>query len=102
MRRRATGGSALFLMAASLGCQPQTTQVETSPTAVVERSADMERRIAQYTRVRLTTDMSTLTDSEKTMLPLLIEAARVMDKLFWVQAYGDRDVLLSSIRNQDG
>jgi hypothetical protein len=31
------------------------------------------------------------------MLPLLLEAARAMDELFWAQAYGDRRQLLNSI-----
>ncbi len=39
-----------------------------------------------YAPVKLTTDLSQLTENEKAMLPHLIEAAKVMDDLFWKQA----------------
>ena len=56
--------------------------------------------LSQYTEVRLTTDLEQLTDNERAMLPLLIEAADAMDRIFWKQAYGDRDALLGSIDNE--
>lgn len=51
----------------------------------------------KYTSFRLETDLAALTDRQREMLPLLIEAADVMNGLFWRQAYGDRDQLLASI-----
>jgi hypothetical protein len=45
----------------------------------------------------LTTDLSKLSANEQKMIPLLIEAARSMDAIFWRQAYGDRDSLLRSV-----
>jgi hypothetical protein len=54
-------------------------------------------RLADYTPVRLTTDLAQLTPSERRMLPLLIDAARAMDDGFWMQTYGDRDSLLRAI-----
>ena len=59
-------------------------------------SADIEARLAKYTSVRLITDLP-LTANERRMIPLLIDAAREMDEVFWLQAYGDRDALLSAI-----
>ncbi len=41
-----------------------------------------------YATVRLTTDLSKLSDSEKKMIPLLIQAAKEMDDVFWMQASG--------------
>ena len=35
------------------------------------------------------------------MIPLLIDAARVMDDLFWQQAYGDKQALLAKIQEPD-
>jgi hypothetical protein len=58
--------------------------------------ADIAARLAKYTSVRLTTDLP-LTANERRMIPLLIDAAREMDEVFWLQAYGDRDALLNSI-----
>ena len=63
------------------------------------RSSDspLQTKLAQYTSVRLTTDLSKLTGRERQMLPLLIDAATGMDAIFWRQAYGNRDSLLRSI-----
>ncbi len=42
-----------------------------------------------YATVRLTTDLSKLTDKQRQMIPLLIQAAKEMDDVFWMQASGD-------------
>ena len=57
----------------------------------------IETKLAQYTSVSLTTDLTKLSPRERQMLPLLIAAARSMDEIFWRQAYGDREALLRSI-----
>ncbi|MEX0908198.1 MAG: hypothetical protein WDZ58_00425 [Gemmatimonadaceae bacterium] len=57
----------------------------------------IEQRLAKYTPVQLAPDMSGLSASERRMLPLLVDAARVMHDVFWMQSYGNRDSLLSSI-----
>ena len=50
-----------------------------------------------YTTVRLDADLSGLTEREKQMLPLLMDAARAMDEIFWLEAVGQRDSVLSKI-----
>jgi len=55
--------------------------------------------MAKYTPVTLAADTGGLTASERRMLPLLIDAARAMHEVFWIQSYGSRDSLLSSITN---
>ena len=54
-----------------------------------------------YTEFTLTTDVSSLADDEKAVIPILIEAAKIMDDLFWKQAYGDKQELLSSIEDKE-
>jgi hypothetical protein len=78
-----------------LACQgdPHKAGASASPRA----RAPIEEKLAQYTTVRLTTNLSKLTDNERRMLPLLISAASAMDAIFWRQAYGNRDSLLRSI-----
>ena len=39
--------------------------------------------LAQYAPVTLTTDTTVLTPKERQMIPLLIDAARAMDPIFW-------------------
>ncbi|VAV96145.1 Nudix hydrolase 3, partial [hydrothermal vent metagenome] len=50
-----------------------------------------------YTDYTLTADLSHLSDNQRKMISLLIDAAVIMDDLYWQQAYGDREKLLSSI-----
>jgi hypothetical protein len=46
-----------------------------------------------YVPFKLTADLSALSEKEKDMIPLLIEAADIMDRLFWQEAYGKKDSL---------
>ncbi len=50
-----------------------------------------------YAKVKLTTDLSALSDEDRQIIPLLIEAAKVMDEIFWMQSWGDREELLNAI-----
>ena len=89
-------------------CQPsgETPKPEVSATAKPEQTTATEAMTAHpsrfdvYTTVRLTADLSQLTDGQKKLLPLLIEAAKIMDELFWQQAYGDPKKLLGSMANE--
>ncbi len=58
------------------------------------------QRLPIYEKVRLSTNLNLLTISERKVLPLLIEAAQIMDELFWKQAYPQRDSLLASIKDE--
>ena len=51
----------------------------------------------QYAEFPLTTDLSKLTEKEKQMLPLLIEAADQMEAIYWQTAYGDKEQLFEGI-----
>jgi len=81
----------VVLAAAALalaGCAgPQTEEPETALQA--------PEGMAEYTPFRLTTDLSVLSENQKKMIPLLIDAAQAMDAAFWVQAYGDKNELLA-------
>jgi hypothetical protein len=57
--------------------------------------------LAQYDTVKLTADLSQLSDSERQMLPLLIQAAQEMDSIYWLEAAGPVDSVLGSIADPD-
>jgi len=61
--------------------------------AMYEQHPDFVR----YTPVTLTADLSSLSDDQRTIVRLLIEASTEMNGLFWKQAYGDRDALMASL-----
>lgn len=57
-------------------------------------------RLPIYEKVKLTADMQTLSVNERKMIPLLIQAAQVMDDLFWKQAYPQKDSLLNTVKDE--
>ena len=61
--------------------------------------AEIDAHLAKYVSVRLDADLSQLGDKYQQMIPILIEAAKIMDELFWYEAYGDKDELLNSLSN---
>jgi hypothetical protein len=63
--------------------------------------ADMQSRIAEYTTVKLVVDTASLSQKERQMIPLLIEAAKAMDPIFWVQTWGSRDSLMAMTDDAD-
>ena len=99
----------LFISALLFSCQGekkernpenvQHTEIDKKAQAQKEKEAEMQAKINQYTQVKLTTDTSLLSDNEKKMLVHLIKAAQYMDPAFWQQTYGDKDELMSRIKD---
>ena len=69
-------------------------KVEQTQEPVQEPTTNLSDKYAEYT---LTTDISHLSENEREMLPLLFEAADIMDDLFWMENYGDKDELMAKI-----
>ncbi len=60
-----------------------------SDPAVAGPEAEVQPRPDVYAEFTLTADLSYLSDEQREMLGILIEASQIMDDLFWRQAYGD-------------
>lgn len=54
-----------------------------------------KQKAEEFAPFKLTTDLSVLTEKEKQMLPLLFEAAQLIEEIYWVEAFGDKDELFS-------
>ena len=63
-----------------------------------QKPVDVTKAIDQYAVVDLTTDLSQLTEKQRQMLPLLMEAGKIMDNCFWYEAYGPRKKFLESLK----
>ena len=87
------------LAVGSFACQADPSKVGASPAGGTE--TPIGRKLAQYTTVRLTANLGKLTENERRMIPLLIDAARHMDAIYWRQAYGNKDSLLQSLADED-
>ena len=91
----------LFLLGAC-SKSTETTQTESTQTPVVtEQSLLVDKaRLSIYHPVDLTSDLSHLSENQKQMLSLLIDASQIMDDLFWQQAFfEDKATFLNTIRD---
>lgn len=80
-------------------CKNEPTEQTTQQ--VPDAKSPMQEKLAIYTDFTLTADLSTLSDNQKQIVKLLIEAADVMNELFWYEAYGDKMALLAGIEDAD-
>lgn len=66
-----------------------------SSKEVKDMTLTLEQKVKQYSEVELKTDISFLSESEKEVLGLMIDVAQIMDDIYWIQAYGDKNEMLS-------
>ena len=91
-----------FLLCIGLSCTDNTSVTEDSKTTEDTTPKDpMQAKLDKYTSVKLTTDLSVLTDKEKQMIPILIQAGDIMNELFWYEAYGDGEALLANLDDEN-
>ena len=62
---------------------------EAPPEVAVSALETVEPRPEIYADFTLTADLSHLTDGQREMVALLIDASQIMDDLFWRQSFGD-------------
>ena len=80
--------AAVVLFSACGGNKKKEQDVKVSP---YQQKAD------EFAEFELTTDLTQLTEKEKAMLPLLFEAAKIAESIFWKQAYGDKSEVLAKV-----
>ncbi len=70
---------------------------QTAPQLITE----FKNRLDIYKEVTLSADLSHLSTKQKQMLALLIDASKIMDDLFWQQAFSqDKKTFLGSIKDE--
>ena len=85
----------LMILFVFQGCNQQ----KNKTTGNTAQDSVMQSKIKALAIVRLTTDVSKLTEKEKQMIPLLIDAAKIMDALFWKQTLGDKEKFFAGIND---
>ena len=94
--------SILFVVILLVSCKENNTSEKKSSDESVEKNQTaMQKNLSKYVPVKLTSDLSKLTENERKMLPILIQAAEKMNSLFWYEAYGDKTTLLHAITDAD-
>ena len=77
-------------------------QTKTMPEGEGTSSSGFDSTLLRkYITVKLTADLSGLTEKEKQMIPLLIRVAEISDKMYWYEAYGQKDSLLAGIQDDN-
>ncbi len=76
--------------------QPAT---ESEATGEQAEPKPADQLLAKYADFTLTSDLSHLSANQKQLLPVLIEAATIMDDLFWLQSYGPKEPFLAQIED---
>ncbi|GAC15387.1 dipeptidyl-peptidase 3 family protein [Aliiglaciecola lipolytica] len=67
---------------------PKPQQKASEQASKIELVAEAKERLDIYFPVALTADLTAYSDNQKQMLSLLIDASKIMDDLFWMQAFG--------------
>jgi hypothetical protein len=67
----------------------------------VTESPEAPSRFDIYASVRLNPDLGKLSDKQRQMIGLLIDAAKISDDIFWQQVWGDREALLDAIEDPE-
>nr|WP_121270047.1 Zn-dependent hydrolase [Pedobacter schmidteae] len=95
-------GCSIMMGIASCNNPQQNSNQQTNKHTSAEDSLQkyVDERLAIYEKVKLTTNINDLTVNERKILPLLIQAAQIMDELFWKQAYPQRDSLLNTLKDE--
>ncbi|MFQ5536534.1 MAG: Zn-dependent hydrolase [Gemmatimonadota bacterium] len=57
--------------------------------------SDIQALVDQYATVRLTADLSGLSENDREALRLLIDAVQLMDGVFWLETYGPKNEALA-------
>lgn len=61
---------------------------------------EMKANLEKYKEVTLTTDLTWLSSQEKEIISKLIDVADIMDEIFWLEAYGNKEELLTQVDNE--
>ena len=71
------------------------------PKATDNKETESTYKMKKYATVKLTADISHLSENQKEMLKLLFKAADVMDDIFWMENVGEKNEFLITIRNSE-
>ncbi|HPT13834.1 MAG TPA: Zn-dependent hydrolase [Bacteroidales bacterium] len=93
----------VFILAVVIGmialANPGCKQTGSKQSNDTTQMSEMQKKVNEYAVVKLTTDMSKLTDKEKQMIPVLLEVSQIMDDIFWEQTLGDKNAFLDTIKD---
>lgn len=93
----------LVALAGLSACKPQTPAPAPAPaaSAPAPELSYAAKHLGDVVSVPLTADLSGFDAQERRMIALLVQAAQVMDSIFWQQGWPDREGLLAKAPDED-
>ncbi len=88
----------ILVALACVSCNPKTQTRMNEPEKNLQMIA---QKAGEYAPFTLTADLTSLTVRERQMLPLLFEAASLMEEIFWKEAFGDKSLLFEGVTHQE-
>lgn len=58
-------------------------------------------KLDDFATFKLFSDMSKLTENEKKMVALFLEASDIIDEIFWQEAYGNKSAFLDTLKDEN-
>jgi len=84
-----------FFFSGAVLASCQNTETKTNSDAKMT----IQDRLDQYTEFTLDADLSKLSENQKKMIPLLIDAGKAMEEVYWMEAYGNKQQLMDKIQD---
>ncbi len=91
-----------------IACNNQETQnnknnnnVDSTNTVKDTTVMSIQDKLNQYAVIKLNYDLSNLSDNQKKIISHLIDAAKIVDDIFWDQTYGNKDSLFAKITDEN-
>ncbi len=88
-------------LSGAFGCRDADGRAAASASDSSAAAPSLADKVAQYTPVRLTADLSRLSDHERRMIPSLLAAAMAIDTVYRLQYYPALDSLLAATSDAD-
>ncbi len=98
MKRFTLTIAAVLLAITGAACAPAADEVPASSPSTLAATRTV---LDKYASVRIEADLSPLTDAQRRIVELLIEASEPVNEIFWQQAYGDPTELLAAAGHPD-
>jgi hypothetical protein len=83
----------LFVVSAIAFSCSVNSKIQKKQETRMEVNEEIKKKADEFVSFTLKTDLSVLSEKEKQMLPLLLAAAKIMDEIYWQQAFGEKNDL---------
>lgn len=90
----------IFIVLLTMACNQTVKENQTDEQDTLSKYSAIKTKVDEFAEFELSTDLSVLSEKEKQMLPILIDVAKIMDEIFWMQAFGDKNKLFSKITDE--